>query len=303
MNSIFSNIPADFRLLAVMSSILLITVAASWALNRAVSRLIKAKITKDSFDQTGLRFVQRVINSTIYIVGIGAALTHIPEFKILGHSFLAGAGIFTVVSGLASQQILGNIFSGFMIIYFRPFKIGDKITFNNQYTGIVEDITLRQTVIRDYENNRVIIPNSQISSQVIVNANHTDNVICKIIDVGIGYSSDIERAMPIMAETIASHPLTIDNRSVEQKNANAPIVMVRVTSLGESSVNLRAWAWAENPSNGFILQCDSLQNIKHRFDDAGIEIAFPQTTISFAQNSTLNTSVTHDETLNGADKN
>ncbi len=298
MNSIFANIPTDFRLLVVISSILLITVAVNWTLNRAISRVAKAKIAKDSFDPTALRFVQRVINTTIYIVGIGSALTHIPEFKIIGHSFLAGAGILTIVSGLASQQILSNIFSGFMIIYFRPFKIGDKITFNNQYTGIVEDITLRETVVRDYENNRVIIPNSQIGSQVIVNANHTDNFICKMIDVGIGYSSDIERAIPIMAETIASHPFTIDNRSSEQKSENVPIVVVRVTNLGDSSVNLRAWAWAENPANGFVLQCDSLQNIKQRFDNVGIEIAFPQTTISFAQNSQLNTSVIRDDTLN-----
>jgi len=101
----------------------------------------------------------------------------------------------TVVGGLASQQILGNIVSGFMIIFFRPFKIDDKITLNNTYTGIVEDINLREAIVRDKENNRIIIPNSQVNSQIIVNTDHTDSRICKFIEVAIGYSSDIDKSM------------------------------------------------------------------------------------------------------------
>lgn len=84
---------------------------------------------------------------------------------------------------------------------------------NNTWTGIVEDITLRETILRDFENNRVVVPNSMISSQVLVNANHTEDRICKFIDIGIGYSSDAERAMSIMAEEIINHPLHIDNRT------------------------------------------------------------------------------------------
>lgn len=302
MSPIFARLPDDVRLLVAISSILLITIVVSWALNRTIARVVKARNKRDNFDQTALKFVQRVINTTIYIVGIGSALTHIPEFKILGHSFLAGAGILSIISGLASQQILSNIFSGFMIVYFRPFRIGDKITFSNQYTGVVEDITLRETVLRDAENNRVIIPNSQVSSQVIVNANHTDSCICKTIDVGIGYASDVERAMSLMAESIAGHPLTIDNRTAAQKESDLPIVTVRVTELGESSVNLRAWAWAENPANGFILQCDSLKEIKQRFDSEEIEIPYPQTTISFDKKASLDAFVTRKDTRTLSDE-
>jgi small-conductance mechanosensitive channel len=285
MTSIFDYVPKEFKFLAVICSILIITIISNLVVKRAFFRASNFK----KIDQTALGFAQRLVSIIIYTLGISTALTRIPEFKVIGHSLLAGAGIMTIVAGLASQQILGNIVSGFMIIFFRPFKLGDKITINNTYTGVVEDINLRETVVRDFENNRVIIPNSQISSQIVVNANHTDSRICKFIDVGIGYSSDVEKAISIMMEEIAQHPFNVDVRTEEQKNAGAPIVTVRLTNLGDSSVSLRAWAWAENSSNGYALQCDSLANIKRRFDAAGIEIPFPQRTISFSEGSTLHT--------------
>lgn len=287
MISIYDYVPAEFRQLAVVGVILVITVVLNWVAHVAVKRASLSKLARDSVDTTVLNFAQRLITVVIYGTGIGASLTHIPELKIVGHSLLTGAGILTVVGGLASQQVLGNIVSGFMIIFFRPFRIGDKITLSGNYTGVVEDITLRETIIRDFENNRVIIPNSQISSQVIVNTNHTDNRVCKFIEVGVGYSSDLDLAMTIMTEEISGHPFLIDQRTEEQKRDGVPVVVVRLTSLGDSSITLKAWAWAENSGNGFILQCDSYVNIKRRFDQADIDIPFPQTTISFAENASV----------------
>lgn len=148
----------------------------------------------------------------------------------------------------------------------------------------IEDITLRETILRDFENNRIVVPNALISSQVLVNANHTDERICEVIEVGVGYSADAERAMAIMVEEILRHPLHIDNRTAEQKENGDPQVIARVIGLGSSSVNLRAWAWAKTPADGFVMQCDLLQIIKQRLDAEEIEIPFPQTTISFAKN-------------------
>jgi len=282
MTSVYDHIPADFRLAAVIASILAITILGNWVINVTISRVAQSRLAQDSIDDTVLNFAHRLISIVIYAAGIGACLTHIPELKIVGHSLLTGAGILTVVGGIASQQVLGNIVSGFMIVFFRPFRIGDRITLSGGYTGTVEDITLRETVLKDPENNRVIIPNSQISSQVVVNSNHTDSKICKFIEVGVGYSTDLESAMEIMRDEISRHPLLIDQRTEDQRRSNAPLVTVRVTDLGDSSITLKAWAWADSPANGFVLQCDSYLNVKRRFDEAGIEIPFPQQTISFA---------------------
>jgi small conductance mechanosensitive channel len=287
MRSVFDYLPEDFRLLTIMATILVITFLMAWIMNHLISRTLMARLNKAHIDLITVNFIRRFVNIVIYFIGISAALTQIPEFEVIGHSLLAGAGIMTVVGGLASQQVLSNIVSGLLIVIFRPFKIGEKITINSVYTGFVEDITLRETILRDSENNRIIVPNSQISSQILVNANHTDTRVCKFIEIGIGYSSNIDTAMSIMQEEVLKHPLHIDNRTEEQKNNGVPAVVVRLISLGGSSVNLRAWAWADNPTNGFILECDLLLNIKRRFDAAGIEIPFPQTTVSFQKDSLL----------------
>lgn len=291
MKSVFDTVPSDFRLFSVIVSIIAITILVNWVVMTIINRLELSNLTNGTVDKAALNFAKRLVSVVIYGVGVGACLTHIPELKIVGHSLLTGAGIFTLVGGLASQQVLGNIVSGFMILFFRPFRIGDRITIPGTYTGTVEDITLRETIVRDAENNRIIIPNSQISSEVVINANHTDSKICKLIEIGVGYSCDLDQAMAIMQQEIGKHPLLIDQRTAEQIQTNAPVVTVRVTALGDSSITLRAWAWAENPANGYALLCDSYVNVKRRFDAAGIDIPFPQSTISFAEGARLSTTV------------
>ena len=147
--------------------------------------------------------------------------------------------------------------------------------------GIVEDITLRHTVIRDFENKRILIPNALISDEIIVNSDFTDDKICKWINVGISYDSDIDKAKSIMEDEVRKHPLLIDVRTPEQLEEQAPLVPVRVLSLGDSSVNLRAWAWAKDSADGFVMECDLYESIKKRFDAEGIEIPFPHRTLVY----------------------
>ena len=278
----FEHIPQELKMAVTVLSVLFITMIIAIAFKYFLTKALAKYLKYHPANETVVLFLPRLSSAVIYLIGICVALTHIPEFKAFGQSLLAGAGIITVIGGLASQQILSNIFSGFVVVFFRPFKLGDKITLNSSWTGVVEDITLRETILRDFENNRIVVPNSLITSQVLVNANHTDDRICKLIDIGIGYSSDTDLAMAIIPEEIIKHPLHIDNRTAEQIKEGQPVAPVRIIGLGNSSVNLRAWAWASCPYDGFVMQCDLLKSIKNKFDSQGIEIPFPQTTLSFA---------------------
>ena len=112
--------------------------------------------------------MRRLVKAGIIVIGVGVALTHIPELTVIGDSLLAGVGIVTVISGLASQQVLSNFVSGFLSVFFRPFKTGDRIAVNNTWTGEVADITQRKTILRDSESNLVIVTNSVVSSQALV---------------------------------------------------------------------------------------------------------------------------------------
>ena len=268
------SIFTDFRTALVIGLIIAVTITIAFVFNYLTAKYIKRLTLTKHIDPTSYVFAKKVITAIIYLIGISFALVQIPEMKIVGHSLLAGAGILSLVAGLASQQALSNIMSGFLIVMFKPFKINDRITFNQTYTGIVEEINLRQVILRDFENNRVIVPNSVISTQVIVNANLTETKVCKMIEIGVGYDSDLGKALQIMEEEVSKHPLHIDNRTAADIENKVPEVVCRVVDLGNSSVTLKAWAYADNAANGFVMYCDLLRSIKERFDAEGIEIPY-----------------------------
>ena len=253
------------------------TIILATLTSRFFKRLDKKSILKDH-NPTNYLFIRHMTVGLIYTVGFGLALFQLPHFKTLAGSLLTGAGIVAVAVGFASQHALGNIVSGIFIVIFKPFKVNDRLTVGTR-AGVVEDITLRHTVIRDFENRRIIIPNSIISNEVIVNADFADGKICKWIDLSISYESDLDLAKSIIVEEILAHPFILDNRNPEQLAENAPIVPVRVILLGDSGVHLRAWAWVKDNAAAFALSCDVYESIKKRFDKSGIEIPYPHRTV------------------------
>ena len=275
----------DFKIGFFIAIIIITTIILGAITEKVLRYFLYRKLNQKEYDTTGFKFLKHLIITVIYILGFAFALIQIPEFKIIGHSFLAGAGVISLVAGLASQQALSNIVSGIFLVIFKPFKINDKITINN-FAGTGEDINLRQVVLKDAENNRIIIPNSVISNQIIVNTNMNDTKCCKIIEIGIGYESDIEKALEILKEEVAAHPLFIDTRTAETKKQKTPLVVARVVALADSSVNLKAWAWAKNSTEGFIMYCDLLQSIKKRFDEANIDIPYPQRVVTLKKDKT-----------------
>jgi len=264
----------DVRTLIVFCLIILFTVLTSWLLRSLFQRYRKKNIQRLNADPTNYQFMQHFMTGIIYMVGLGWALLTLPHMETVAHTLLAGAGVVTLVAGLASQQALSNITSGLFLVIFKPFRVNDRIRFRNEYTGTVEDITLRHTVIRDLENNRIVIPNSIMGNDVLVNLHLEDSRACKIIDVGISYNSNVPLAQKIIKEEVLKHPLHLDPRTPQDIEAGIEEVIVRVVSLGDNSVNLRTWAWAKDTASGFILNCDLLEQIKNRFDEEGIEIPY-----------------------------
>jgi small-conductance mechanosensitive channel len=234
-------------------------------------------------DPTNYQFLRHAITALIYIVGFSIAIYSMPNLRALASSLLAGAGILAVAIGFASQQALSNIISGVFIIVFKPFRVNDRVKLRDMI-GIIEDITLRHTVIRDFENKRIIIPNSLISEEIIVNSDFGDDKICKWIEIGISYDSNIEKAKALIKEEILNHPLHIDPRSPKQIEEGEELAPVKVIGLGDSSINLRGWAWAKDSADAFKMGCDLYEKIKNKFDNEGIEIPFPHRTLVHKNN-------------------
>lgn len=285
MSDLLSNyIDQTWHLPILIGLIILLTIIIASVTTRIINLMIKrTKAADDNEDVTNLVFFKRSVIVLIYLTGFSFAIYMIPQLRVIAASLLAGAGLLAVAVGFASQAALSNVIGGLFIVIFKPYKIGDRILVRTDLAGVVEDINLRHTVIRNFENKRIIIPNSVISNEVVINSNYEDSQICKFIDMGISYDSDIDLAKQIMKEEVLNHPLSVDVRTDEQIEAGEDIVPVRVILMGESSVNLRAWSWANNPQDAFVMGCDLLESIKKRFDSEGIEIPFPHRTLVYKE--------------------
>jgi len=155
------------------------------------------------------------------------------------------------------------------------------IRVGEQSYGIVEDITLRHTVILSFENKRIIMPNSVISTDVIVNDSIEDQKVCRFIEVGINFDSDVELASRILQEEAMNHPFSIDGRTKEEKENNLDLVEVLFLKFNEYSMDLRAYVWTADPLNAIKMHSEINLRIKKRFDEEGIEIPVPYRTIVF----------------------
>lgn len=246
---------------------------------RKLLRRVYLRSNQGYEDRTRYRFLR---NATRFIVTLlaGASIIYIvPSFKHLAVTLFAGAGILVAILGLATQRAFSNIISGIFIVGFKPFRVGDVIKVGTIDSGVVEDITLRHTVIVTFENRRVIIPNAVISDDVIVNSSITDEATCEFVEVRVSYESDLDRAMAILQEACAAHPDCMDKRTPEETKRGQHKVIVRVIRLDESAVVLRAYAWAKEPAVARMMHYDLNRTIKLLFDQEGIIIPYPQRTV------------------------
>jgi len=272
----------DLGKAALIFAILLFTFIFERIIRKILKKSVEKASKKIKVDHTQFAVFKHLISAIIYFIGIAIAISLIPSLKTAAVSIFAGAGVIAIIIGFGAQKAVSNVISGLFIAIFKPFRVGDLIKWSDKL-GKVEDITLNHTVIRNFENKRIVVPNSKMTEETIENFNIGDEKICRYVEFGISYDSDIGKAMKIMREEAMKHPEFLDNRTEEEKKEGKPAVNVRVLGFGESSINLRAWVWAKDPGAAFRLGTDLNISIKKRFDKEGIEIPFPYRTIVFKE--------------------
>jgi small-conductance mechanosensitive channel len=271
------------RQLLIISVIVIFSILLERTIRYLIGQFLNRNAEQLKVDKTRYVFLKHVVTATIYSLAIIAIIYTLPKFRSIAVSLFAGAGIFAAILGFASQAAFSNIISGVFMVISKPFKVGDRIEIGKQYTGIVEDITLRHTVIRSFDNQRIVIPNSIISAETITNAHLYDDEVRRSIDFELDYDSDIDLVISVMQECIEKHPLCIDYRTAEEKSKGIPKVQVKLIAFGQSSMTFRAYAWAANAANAFEMHTDLNIQLKKRFDQEGIRIPFPQRVISYRE--------------------
>jgi small-conductance mechanosensitive channel len=268
----------NFKLVLYLGVLSVLTIVIASTLNLWFKHVINRRILEQE-DPTNFKFLRYVAVAGVYITGLLFGLLAIPSLHGVAQTALGGAGVIALIVGISSQEALSNLVGGMFIIAFKPFRVGDVVAIGDSIRGSVTDITLRHTIIRTWQNTRIIIPNSIINKEKVENYDLDEHKCCEYIAIGISYDSDVDLAKQILREECEKHPFILDNRTEEQKKDGLPIVRTALIELGDSAVKLRAWAWAETYSKSIAIKRDVFETVKKRFKAEGIEIPFPHRTI------------------------
>jgi small conductance mechanosensitive channel len=255
--------------------VLVVSFILSRILRYIIGKFIKGAAKKLKVDPTRYNFFKNAVDFIIFLVATIIIFRSIPAFHTIGTTLLTGAGVLAAIVGFASQSAFSNIISGFFLVIFKPFSVGDRVRIGQLHTGDVEDITLRHTIIKDFENRRIVIPNSVISNETIINSTLTDERTCMFIEIPVAFSTNLNKAIDIIQHEAIQHPLCVDNRTPEELTKGDHPVVVKVLSFGDFGILLRGYAWATSPTNGFDLKCDLNKSIKEKFEEENIEFGYP----------------------------
>lgn len=259
-----------------VAAIVMITMVLVRVVNRTFSRAVNRLRETKNPNAAIFAFLRYAALAGIYFIAFSGVVAAVPALNAILTTLLTAGGVLAIVAGVAAQEALGSIASGMMILVFKPFAIGDVLqVVSIGVTGTVEDITLRHTVLKTVENKRVIVPNSTMNGAVIENFDYGEKRVCLMLDIGITYESDLEKALSVLEQEVGAHPDYLDPRTPEQKAQNAPRVTVRVQELADSAVILRALLWGADNGTAFGMKCDLLRSLKAHFDQEGISFAYP----------------------------
>lgn len=259
MQSILDQLGA-FAPLVMNAFKALIVLLVGWSVAGIVRGVIRRRVlASEQIDDTIGSFVASLVRWLILLVVLIAVLN---IFGIEATSLVAVMGAATLAIGMALQGTLSDLAAGFMLILFRPYKLGQYVEVGGK-AGTVIDINLFVTELATPDNVQIIVPNGQAWGSVITNYSHHE---IRRVDMsfGIDYADDADKAMQII----------LDIAAADERVHVDPEPWVRVTNLGTSSVDLTARLWCD-AENYWDIKFELTKLIKESFDKGGITIPYP----------------------------
>jgi small conductance mechanosensitive channel len=231
--------------------------------------LVDRLLTARDVDAHARNPLSKLANALLVFVAIAVAFG-LAGFGSFLQSLATIAAAATLAIGFAMQDVIKNFVAGIFIFTDRPFRIGDWIEWDD-HSGVVEDISLRVSRVKTFDNELLTVPNSQLMDGVIKNPVAKDRLRLKFV-FGIGYEDDIDAATEIILEEAKAHDGIMDD----------PEPSVRLTELADSYVGLQSRIWINQPSRADFVKtrAEYVTAVKQRFDEAGINIPYPQRDIT-----------------------
>jgi small conductance mechanosensitive channel len=242
----------------VIAAVLILVIG--WWAAKLATRLVRGAMTRAKTDSTLVAFLGNLVYMLALTMVIIAALGRLGVNTSSFVAVIAAAGL---AIGFALQGSLANFAAGVMLIFFRPFKVGDYVEAGG-VSGTVEEVQIFMTALKTPDNKAVVVPNSAITGGNIVN--YSAKPIRRVdLVMGIGYGDDIKRAKQVLEEVVTGDDRVLDD----------PAPTIAVLELADSSVNFAVRPWVRTPDY-WSVYFDLTERIKLEFDARGISIPFPQ---------------------------
>jgi potassium-dependent mechanosensitive channel len=217
---------------------------------------------RQQLDRGARDAIKKLIHYSLLFVGVMMAISVI-GLNLTSFAFLTGA--LGIGVGFGLQNIVNNFVSGLMLLFERPFKVGDMLVVDNE-TGTVKKIGLRSTVIETFDRSELIVPNSQFISGKVTNWTRSNHVARVKIAVGVAYGSDVALVLRLLKEAAESDRRVLVN----------PVPNPLFLRFGDSSLEFELHAWLADVNDLLSVRSNLCQEIARRFQEAGVEIPFPQ---------------------------
>ena len=237
---------------------LILTLLIGLIVIKILMRLLRRMLQRSKINVTAHKFLLTVIRVILLFL---LALVLLETVGIKTTSVIAALSVVGLAVSLAIQDSLANVMSGFILLLTHPFQINDYIQLSG-VEGTVENISIANTKLHTFDNKAIYIPNSQITQSVIVNFTREDK---RRLDLtfSISYQNDFRQAKEILQEFVSSHPLALKE----------PEPVIRLAEHGASALKLVVRVWVKSEKY-WDLNYDLLEEVKLRFDEAGIEIPY-----------------------------
>jgi len=167
--------------------------------------------------------------------------------------------------GFGLQEIVANFFSGLIILFEQPIRVGDVVTVGNT-SGRVTKIRMRATTIRDFDRRELLVPNKEFITQQLLNWSLSDQVTRSTVEVGVAYGTDLDKAIAIVREAAQQHPVIV----------NDPEPIVTFEEFGDNSLLIRVRYFLDQMDTRLVTSSELMLDINRRLNEAGIVVAFPQ---------------------------
>jgi len=260
--SFFDSLP----LLIFALIILLITAIIAKIVERRINKYLDKLQKKMRGGSTRLTMLKHLSVGLVYLVGLSLIFYTIPELRSLSSTLLASVGVLGLILGIAAQDTFGNIISGIALVFFQPFRVGDLITVGGSY-GRVKDINLRQTTIITSDDRVILIPNSVLNKETVVNWTYDDTLVRWSFTIQITNNSDLDKVRRILVEEAQKSPYVLSQKDLAIRKPDIAIpVRARVSDSNGDFTAILLEFWVNDRDNAYSAEYEIRENIKRRFD-------------------------------------